>query len=78
MQASVVELGKQFRVRGAPGGHTFCVGLSSMSACSLEIHWIEHYLKKLGKLLICYFSYETLENLGSSTQGVQAFFVGSC
>ena len=43
-----------FFVMGTPDGHTFYVGLSSNSACSLEIPWSEHYLKKLGKLLTLY------------------------
>ena len=41
-------------IRGALGGHKFCVGLSSNLAPSLKIPWSEHYLKKVNKLLKLY------------------------
>ena len=40
---------EKFRIRGAPGGYTFYVGLRSNFACSLEMACNERYKKKLDK-----------------------------
>ena len=65
---------EKFWVRGAPGGHTFYVGLSSNSACSLEIPWSEHYLKKKSGKLLKFFCGMKLKKIMVVVHRVCTFF----